>query len=198
MRACSRGRKPAGSRRPGFRRIVATAVIALIAAACGSDAVTGPDDDVPVGLRIHLNGALVARVDGADIDGFLHVHVGEYSGQFIVTAVNGAGNSIDTPGTFRLAASMANPGIAAFVQPSQGALEGEIVAETGGATHLTLELWRGDAATGSLAFAAPPIEVLAIVCPGGGQPQSASFRASATRRATMSPSLTTCAPRTRP
>lgn len=197
MRAWSRFGTPGGRRGPGFRPIVAIGAITLTAVACGSDPTTGPDDDVPLGLRFHLNGALVARIDGADVAGFLHVHVGQYSGQFIVTAVNGAGNSIDAPGTFQLTASIADPTIAAFVQPSQGVLEGEIVAEIGGATNLMLELWRGDPGNGSLAFTAPPIEVLAISCPGT-QAQPASLRASARTRATMSPSVTSCAPRTRP
>lgn len=197
----SRHASQPGSRRDCRRwrraRLLAVALACLIPVACTNESgPAGPDDDVPVGLRIHLNGALVTRIDGTDIEGFLHVHVGEYSGQFLVSAINGAGNTID-PAAFRLEAEIADPTIAAFVQPSAGALEGEVVAETGGATHLMLELWRGPASTGNPAFTAPPIEVLAIVCPEPVS-QPASSRASASNRPTTSASFTSCAPRTRP
>lgn len=128
-------------------------------AACSNSEPAGPDDDVPVGIEIHLNGALVTRITGTEVEGYLHVHVGEYSGQFIVSAVNGAGNPIGSA-PFQLEASVADPDVATFVQPSAGALEGEIVATAVGETHLSLQLRR----SGTIAFEAPPIEVIAAAC----------------------------------
>lgn len=137
--------------------LVATAVLSA-----GCSEATGPDDDVPVGLQIHLNGALVIRVDGSSIDGVLHVHVGEYSGQFIVSATNGAGNVIEQP--FRLEASVDNPDIARFVQATDGDMEGEIVASITGDTRLHLQLFVIGPGGTDPAFTAPPIDIFAVSC----------------------------------
>lgn len=143
--------------------IGALSLAVVFVAGCGSEA-SGPDDDVPTGLEVHLNGALVARAVGSEVEGHLHVHVGEYSGQFIVTAVNGAGNEIDLPATHHLSAQIEDEDIARFVQPSGGAFQGEIKVLTAGETHLMLGLWNGEPGTGTLVFEAAPIDVEGSVC----------------------------------
>jgi hypothetical protein len=150
-------------------RVLAPAL--ALSAACSNNEPAGPDDDVPVGIEIHLNGALVTRISGTEVEGFLHVHVGEYSGQFIISPINGAGNPI-VGGTFQLGASVDDPAIATFVQPSPGVLEGEIVATTVGTTHLVLQLRR----SGTVAFQAPPVEVIAAACAVTDGPTTAPDR----------------------
>lgn len=140
------------------RPTVCALLTTLLALAC-ADA-TDPDDTLPGGLRIHLNGALVVRTDGSTTQGALHIHVGEYSGQFIVTPVDRDGRALDAA-SMRLEAVSGNPGIARFVQPAAGMLEGQIVADAEGITDLTLEL-RSDG--GAALYTSPPIEIFAVHC----------------------------------
>jgi hypothetical protein len=147
-------------------RCLPTSILAgltLLSGSCTSDHTTGPDDDVPVGLEVQLNGTLIARIIGSAVEGAIHVHVGEYSGQLIVSALNGAGNTIEG-GSFLLDVRTDDPAVATFVQPSVGALEGEIVATVAGSTFIQLSLLRAGEAAPAVVFAAPPIPVVAILC----------------------------------
>jgi hypothetical protein len=140
----------------------AATTAALIATLHACDGTTDPGNGAPHGLRISLNGATLVRIDGSQVDGSLHTHVGEYSGRFIIQPVDAGGRIVAAEGAYTLQATVADPIVATFVPVAGGAFEGEIISHREGATTITFRVVAaGDDAA---AYQAPPIPLAAVAC----------------------------------
>ena len=69
----------------------------LLISPLGCESSTEPPVDIPEGVAVTLNGTVVARVMSGVNEGGVHVHVGEYSGVFVVSVLNGRGEWTSPP-----------------------------------------------------------------------------------------------------
>ncbi len=138
-------------------------VFALIAALLGCESTTEPASDEPEGVSVTLNGTIVARAVNGVTEGEVHVHVGEYSGVFVVSILDGAGRPLMLEPDHYLEVSVGDLGLAAFVQPTPGAFEGEIeMYGLEGESTLTFRLMRTGAAVPE--WTSPPIDLVVVAC----------------------------------
>lgn len=144
-------------------RVLGLALLAatVVLGACSSSS-TEPSADVPDGLSVTLNDVVVARVLGSSVEGGIHIHFGEYSGLFEIDILNGRGEAMAVNGDLRLEASVADIGLATFVQATPGAFEGEFEMFGDGTTTITFRLVR--AGSGVVEWTSPPMELLVIAC----------------------------------
>lgn len=138
-------------------------VLMFVAVLAGCESTTEPPSDVPEGVAVSLNGTIVARAVNSVTEGSVHVHLGEYSGVFVVSILDGAGNAMSLDADHYLDVSVGDLGLAAFIQPSPGAFQGEIeMFGLDGVSTLTFRLMR----TGSSVpeWTSPSIELVVIAC----------------------------------
>lgn len=144
-------------------RSVAFAVGLLLVGTLACESTTEPPLDVPEGVALTLNGTVVARAVGGVIEGGVHVHVGEYSGVFVVSVLNGRGEPMPLDADHYLEATVGDLALATFVQPTPGAFQGEfeMYGEEGEST-IVFRLMR----TGSTVaeWTSPAIELVVTAC----------------------------------
>ena len=142
-------------------RLFVVALLVLGAQACES--ATEAPVAIPEGVAVTLNGTVVARAMDGVSEGEVHVHLGEYSGVFVVSVLNGRGDLMPLEADHYLEAAVEDFALATFVQPFSGAFRGEIemFGEEGHST-LVFRLMR----TGSSVpeWTSPPIAFVVSGC----------------------------------
>ena len=135
----------------------------LLSVPLGCESSTEPPVDIPEGVAVTLNGTVVARVMGAVNEGSVHVHVGEYSGVFVVSILNGRGDAMPLDADHYLEATVGDLALATFVQPTAGAFRGEIeMYGLEGESTLTFRLMRTGSSTAE--WTSPPIPLVVTAC----------------------------------
>ncbi len=142
-------------------RVLVAGLLLIVPLGCESS--TEPPIDIPEGVAVTLNGTVVARVMAGVTEGGVHVHVGEYSGVFVVSVLNGRGDVMPLESDHYLEASVGDLALATFVQPTPGAFRGEIeMYGVEGESTLTFRLMRTGSNTPE--WTSPPIALHVTAC----------------------------------
>ncbi|MEQ9569403.1 MAG: hypothetical protein RLN75_04375 [Longimicrobiales bacterium] len=141
-------------------RLFALLFALSLLAACESG--TEPPVDVPEGLALTRNDVIVARVMDGTVEGAIHVHLGEYSGLFIVDILNGRGEPMPLEPDHRLEATVGHIGLVTFVQHTPGAFRGEFEMFGEGETTITFRLVRDG--SGAAEWSSPPLDLIVLAC----------------------------------